>query len=142
MKPNQLYLLLTVLSIAGYGWLGFHLSQKEIPKTEQGHFSLESCMFKSVTGIPCPACGTTRSVLHIAHGDVQQAALINPLGFVATLFLVLIPCWLLYDVVSKRRSLFHTYARAEQIIKTKRWVALPLILLVLMNWMWNIIKSN
>jgi len=140
MKPNRLYLLFTILVLAGYGWVGFHLFQPE-PELQENTLA-GTCMFKSVTGIPCPACGTTRSVVHLAHGDIQQAAWINPFGFIAMLFLILIPCWLMYDFVSKQRSLFHTYVRTEEIIKTKTWVYVPAILIVLVNWLWNISKNN
>jgi uncharacterized protein with PQ loop repeat len=140
MKPNQVYLLFTVLILAGYGWVGFHLFQPE-PKL-QGSTMVATCMFKSVTGISCPACGTTRSVVHLAHGDVQEAAWINPFGFIAVLFLLLIPCWLIYDLLTKQRTLFTSYVRAEEIIKTKTWVYVPMIVIVLINWVWNISKNN
>ena len=137
MKSNQLYLLFTVLTLAGAGWVGLHLFQPELHNHNIG-----ACIFKLVTGIPCPACGTTRSVVHLVHGDIQQAAWINPFGFFAVLFLVIIPCWLLHDLILKRRSLFHTYVRAEAVIKTKSWMYLPMIALVLINWFWNITKNN
>jgi len=37
------------------------------------------CVFKGLTGIPCPACGSTRSVVHVAHGDILSAFAMNPL---------------------------------------------------------------
>lgn len=37
------------------------------------------CVFKGLTGISCPACGSTRSVVHLAHGDILSALTINPL---------------------------------------------------------------
>ncbi|HZX73781.1 MAG TPA: DUF2752 domain-containing protein [Cyclobacteriaceae bacterium] len=140
MKPNQLYLLFTTLILAGYGWVGFHLFQPE-PKLQENTI-VGTCVFKSVTGISCPACGTTRSVVHLAHGDVEQAALINPFGFLAFLFLILIPFWLIYDLTFKQHSLYSAYVRTEKTIKTKAWVYIPLIMIVMINWLWNISKNN
>jgi hypothetical protein len=39
---------------------------------------LPACAFRGLTGIPCPACGSTRSLVHLAHGDILSAALMNP----------------------------------------------------------------
>jgi hypothetical protein len=38
-----------------------------------------SCAFKAFTGIPCPTCGTTRSLVHLAHGDIAGSLILNPL---------------------------------------------------------------
>lgn len=37
------------------------------------------CVFKGLTGIPCPTCGSTRSMVHLAHGDILTALALNPL---------------------------------------------------------------
>ena len=42
-------------------------------------FSL--CWFHSITHLPCPACGTTRSVWAIVHGQWAHGWQLNPLGF-------------------------------------------------------------
>jgi len=53
-------------------WLGF-----EVPIL---------CVFRRVTGIPCPGCGLTRSFAFFMHGDwmsALQANLLSPLVFLA-----------------------------------------------------------
>lgn len=40
------------------------------------------CAFRSLTGVPCPACGSTRMVVLAASGEFGQAFLQNPLMFV------------------------------------------------------------
>jgi hypothetical protein len=40
-------------------------------------------MFRNLTGLPCPFCGTTRSVGNLLLGDFQGALSMNPLGFVS-----------------------------------------------------------
>jgi len=39
-------------------------------------------------GLPCPTCGTTRSLWHLLHGDLPGAWASNPIGYVALLVLV------------------------------------------------------
>lgn len=39
------------------------------------------CLFRSLTGLPCPFCGTTRSIGSILQGDFGSALGLNPLGF-------------------------------------------------------------
>jgi hypothetical protein len=40
---------------------------------------LPPCPFRAITGIPCPSCGTTRSLVHLAHGDFAGSLILNPL---------------------------------------------------------------
>ena len=40
---------------------------------------LPSCAFKGFTGMPCPTCGSTRSVVHLAHGELSASVAANPL---------------------------------------------------------------
>ena len=42
-----------------------------------------ACAFRERFGVPCPACGMTRSVVLTLHGDVATAAELNPGGPVA-----------------------------------------------------------
>jgi hypothetical protein len=44
-----------------------------------GHPGLP-CPLRTVTGIPCPFCGTTTSVEATLHGDAGAALAANPLG--------------------------------------------------------------
>lgn len=47
-----------------------------------------SCVFKGLTGIPCPTCGATRAVVCLSHGDVVGAVIMNPMAALAELFAV------------------------------------------------------
>jgi len=38
------------------------------------------CPFKLVTGLPCPGCGMTRSVVTLMHGDLTASLYFHPLG--------------------------------------------------------------
>ncbi|MBN2851502.1 MAG: DUF2752 domain-containing protein [Clostridia bacterium] len=37
------------------------------------------CVFKKVTGIPCPSCGMTRAFLFLLQGDIENAFILHPL---------------------------------------------------------------
>ena len=38
------------------------------------------CLFQQMTGLPCPGCGLTRSVVCMAHGHLADALAFHPLG--------------------------------------------------------------
>jgi len=40
-----------------------------------------ACLFRGLTGMPCPGCGVTTSLLALASGDVQASWSANPAGF-------------------------------------------------------------
>ena len=135
MNRNKLYVLLSAACIAGYSWLAFtyfrdfsHLSETEI------------CIFKHVTTIPCPSCGSTRSVLSLIKGDLAEALYWNPFGLLLIIILMIAPLWILYDLMSRKDTLFNTYLRAEHLLRRK-WIAIPAILIVIINWVWNINKG-
>jgi hypothetical protein len=41
---------------------------------------LQPCVFRSLTGIPCPTCGTTRASTAFLHGNLAAAFSANPLA--------------------------------------------------------------
>jgi hypothetical protein len=43
------------------------------------------CGLRTLTGIPCPLCGATRSLVAWSHGDVAAAFALNPLVSAAVL---------------------------------------------------------
>lgn len=46
------------------------------------------CLFRLVTGLTCPGCGTTRALHEIVHGHFQSAFMLNPLLLIAIPFLL------------------------------------------------------
>jgi hypothetical protein len=133
MARNRLYLLLILGLSAGYGWLAWASWQETV------HDDFTPCLFKNVTGIACPSCGSTRSVITLAHGNFTEALLLNPLGVLMAAVMFIAPFWLIYDVVLKKDTLYGSYKRFETIVGIK-WVAITLIILILINWAWNIQK--
>jgi uncharacterized protein DUF2752 len=44
---------------------------------------LPRCAFKTITGLPCPTCGITRTVIALSHGDLARGLFMNPLAALA-----------------------------------------------------------
>ena len=134
LPASKFYLLMVVLLVIGWMWifLNFNYNYSDA----KGH---ELCLFKMVTGIPCPSCGSTRSVINLLKGNWSQGFYINPLGIIVLLFMLIIPLWLLYDVTFGKDGLFRAYKYAERILRT-RW-SIPLIFLLILNWIWCINKG-
>jgi hypothetical protein len=134
LSASGFYLLISVLLIIGWMWIFFNFNYNY--SDAKGH---EVCLFKMVTGIPCPSCGSTRSAINLLKGNWFQGFYINPLGIIVTLFMLAVPFWLLYDVALGKDGLFRAYKSAEKILRTK-W-AIPLIILLVINWIWSISKG-
>ena len=58
------------------------------------------CIFRLLTGLTCPGCGTTRALHEIAHGHFQAAFMLNPLLLIASPFLLL--AFMRYSVIVMR----------------------------------------
>lgn len=135
LNRSRLYTLLLSACLAGYIWL-FYISTS----LHSENSSEEVCLIKRVTDIPCPSCGSTRSIILLIHGDFQQAVYINPIGLIVAVIMLLTPVWILVDITLRRSTLFDFYQRTESYLKKPK-VAIPLILLLLLNWIWNITKG-
>ncbi|MFD1630513.1 DUF2752 domain-containing protein [Pseudopedobacter beijingensis] len=134
LTRNKLYLLLFISCCLGYIWLYVNLTGPG------GQSSFDLCLVKHVTNIPCPSCGATRSVLSIMKGQMEKAFMINPLGFLVAIIMLLSPIWIITDWLRKENTLFNTYQKIEVILR-KPLFAVPAILLVIINWLWNISKG-
>lgn len=59
---------------------------------------LPPCLWRALTGWPCPGCGTTRAVVRLLHADALGALAANPLAACAAMAFVagglLAPVWL------------------------------------------------
>ncbi len=56
---------------------------------------LTLCVFKGLTGLPCPTCGSTRALGRLFALDFEGALAMNPL---TTLVAVLVAAWALLDL--------------------------------------------
>jgi hypothetical protein len=135
MSKKQLYILVLSLSLAGYYWVFWNVRQFRMHENAIG-----TCLFRSVTGIPCPSCGTTHSVISILKGDFREAAMDNVLGFIVSLMLLTFPFWIVLDLIRKKSSFFGFYLKTEALLRRK-WIAYPAIILMAVNWIVNIHRA-
>ena len=94
------------------------------------------CPFKAITGIPCPGCGGIRAVQFLLKGEILHALYTNPLSCVFCLFCTALPFWSFYDCYKNKQTL--------KTFLTCRWSNLILVvvgIILLANWIWNIVKE-
>lgn len=130
---NKLYAILITACLAGYIWIYFGL--QTINKS-----GFEGCFIKQLTNIPCPSCGSTRSILLLMKGYFFEALITNPLGYFIATIMTLSPIWIIIDIATKNKSLFEFYKKIEETLR-KRKYSIPLILIIILNWIWNITKG-
>jgi hypothetical protein len=134
VSKKRLYILILGLSLAGYSWVILNHYQLRMEKP-----TLNVCLFRQATGIPCPSCGTTHSVLSILQGKFRQALNENILGFPVALMLVIFPSWILMDMIRKRDGFYRFYYLAESFLR-KNWIVWPALIILLINWGWHIFR--
>lgn len=135
MSKNKLYILILFACFLGYSWLLF---LKLAPVKNSG-LDLTVCVFKRVTGLPCPSCGTTRAVSYLFNGEIVKSLFLNPFGILVAVIMVVSPGWIIWDTIAKKQSFYNFYIKTEKLIRRKE-IAIPLIVLVILNWVWNIYK--
>jgi len=124
-KFKYLGIILSVIS--GYFFLYYYTESIE------GH---TVCIFKNLTGIPCPACGSTRSTLQLLHGHFINSILINPFGILTNLLIIGSVFWMIIDIIKNKETFF--------LFLKKDWdsrVKYLILIIVLINWIWNIKKG-
>jgi hypothetical protein len=77
---------------AGMLGVGLYLTPNAKGVETHRQLGLPPCGFMLTTGLPCPTCGCTTAVSHLAHGEFMASFLTQPFGFaVGLLALLLIP---------------------------------------------------
>lgn len=132
---NKLYFFLIIACIAGYIWLYFTIDGD----STDTHL-VAGCLIKQTTKIPCPSCGSTRSVINLVNGDFQKAFMINPFGYIIAAVMLIVPAWIVFDLTLKKQTLLRFYKKTEHYLQKPQY-GIPLLLLVILNWIWNIAKG-
>jgi len=133
MTKNKLYKLILIACLLGFLYLFYATNYS-------GSNHLNVCIIKNATSYPCPSCGTTRAIQLLLYGDFVGSLKMNPFGIIVSVIMAIVPFWIVFDLVSKRETFFFYYKKAEKIIRVK-WFAAFLLILVLLNWIWNINKQ-
>lgn len=132
---NRLYIIIFLACLAGYVWIYWLLIN-----TTRSTSSFEVCFIKHISNIPCPSCGSSRSVISIIQGNFREALRINPLGYIIAIIMIISPAWIIVDLVFKIKSFYNAFHLMELIFK-KYLLSIPSILLLIINWIWNIYKG-
>jgi hypothetical protein len=91
--------------------------------------ALPSCVFSGVTGIPCPACGSTRSAVHLAQGDVITSLCMNPLTSIILIAAILYFFYSALTLLSKTQRVTVSLSDRE-----KDGLRLLIIIVAMLNW--------
>jgi hypothetical protein len=132
MSRNRLYCFIGIACAIGFGYLFYSVYVSDVNRS--------MCLIKSATGIPCPSCGTTRAILLFLRGNFTGSVLMNPFGIIVMMVMLVVPIWIAFDLIAKKESFYTFYGKSEKVINT-RWLAIILIILVLLNWIWTISKQ-
>ena len=133
MTRNRLYKYVAVLWTLGALWLAWVFLASP---AEQG-----VCLFKAVTHVPCPSCGSSRALVLLLKGDLLGSLEMNPVGALIGFLLVVVPVWIVADVARRRDTFLRTYRALENVMTHRAWVSVSLASVLVMNWIWNIIKG-
>lgn len=133
MTRKGLHRLTLLAATGGWAWVGFSFFMG----VGQG---VSGCLFKALTGLPCPACGSTRSLLALLRGDWAGALALNPIGLVLLAVMTALPLWTAVDMWRGTSSYYLLYNKGEQLLR-RPWVFALFAAVVLANWIWNITKG-
>jgi hypothetical protein len=91
---------------------------------------LAPCGFRTLSGLPCLACGGTRSLSALSRGEIVEAAAFNPLVFLAAMAIIVwlaVVLWRMVRGIPARKRLRWTPARATLVVAGS-------ILIAAANW--------
>ena len=105
--------------------LGFILGARVVEKFS---LPLPRCTFRTLTGLPCLSCGTTRCLTALSHLHLLHAFHFNPLATTVTVTLLASPLMLLH------RGSVHLSASSKKCLATIGLV------IVAVNWVYLIVN--
>jgi hypothetical protein len=94
------------------------------------------CLFKNISGIDCPNCGLTRSIISISHLDFDKAWYFNRMGILIYVFIILQIPYRLYLLWKKRGSENRYF---KKIFKVYGYI---IIIALIVNWIFNLIQGR
>ncbi|HLP59499.1 MAG TPA: DUF2752 domain-containing protein [Candidatus Deferrimicrobium sp.] len=88
------------------------------------------CVFKTITGLPCPTCGATRVLKCLFQFDIVSAFLWNPMLFLAGIAFI---AWVVYGFYM---SFSGKKAKIILTGKEKRFLRWGVVILILIDWIY------
>jgi hypothetical protein len=85
------------------------------------------CLFRRITGRPCPSCGLTRSWQALGHGRIGDSIRFHPFGPLT----VLAALWLAIDGGAERR--LELAGRRWMHVAATAWIA---------AWLWRLSRAR
>lgn len=128
---KKFYWFAAMFFLVAWLWLLFNLQQSS-------HFTI--CFFKKITGIPCPSCGITRSIISILSQNWDKAFHYNPLGYLAIILMTILPIWIIRDLLGKSSTLYNCFIKFESFVKYRSLPTAIGIFIILINWACLIFK--
>lgn len=95
-------------------------------------FSL--CLFKTITGLPCPSCGMTHSFVSIGHLKIIEGFYYNILGPILYIGLLLGIVLLLIEIALNRLIIYPFFERHKRVLLV---IVIPLVIL---SWGINLLR--
>lgn len=129
MNLKKRYRLLLLAIVSGYFFVG-------ISAYMQTQTSASVCVFKNLTGYPCPGCGITRGTILLFRGNILESILLNPVALIINLMAIMATIMIIRDLLLNKSDFQRLITR-----KIHPIILLILVLLVLLNWVWNIRKG-
>src|SRR5262245_34419762 len=120
--PAVLVVLAVVMAVVGPIVSFLHLD----------HLRVRTCMFKTITGIPCMTCGSTRALGRLAHLDFMGGLRVNPLATV-TLLTLFVAGVVNMTLLPSGRTL-----RLDASSREWRWMIVSGLVLLFVNWIYLI----
>lgn len=92
------------------------------------------CSFRTVTGLPCLACGGTRSMMSLSRGEVVASFQFNPLVFLGV---VAVPAWFGISIWKVLRGIEPgPPMSSRERARANRWILAFLVAAALANWVY------
>ena len=115
-------LLFIFIITGGYAFLWFSAL------TNSEH-SYTLCMFKNVTGHPCPGCGMGRASIELFQGHVAESVHFHWWAIPFHIMLIVSLVWLIRDLLVKSDSYWKFIQKP-----LKSWILALIFVLVMVNW--------
>jgi hypothetical protein len=128
---------LLILLICAIAWTWIIYNFKSANTIKQANITV--CLFKLATKYPCPSCGTTRSAIYFLNGNFKSALLLNPLGIICVFLLFFLPITITVDYFFSKNIFIRLHKKFDVLVSNQK-IALILIGLFILNWIWNILK--